>query len=59
MESLVNYLFLAVTGFVAFHGLTYRDEDGKRDFVRLFFGAIALLFFLRTIFIDILELPVF
>lgn len=51
----IDILFLAVTGFIAYHGLTYRDEEGERDFVRLLFGCIALLFFLRVLFADVLD----
>ena len=35
-------------------GLTFRNADGKKDFVRLLFGAISLLFCLRVLFFDIL-----
>ena len=37
------------------HGISYRKEDGERDFVRLLFGAISLLFCLRVFFFDILS----
>ena len=40
-EKLVNIIFLVVTFFIAQHGITYRKEDGERDFVRLLFGCIA------------------
>ena len=53
-EKLVNIIFLVVTALIAKHGITYRKEDGERDFVRLLFGAIALLFCLRVFFFDIL-----
>jgi hypothetical protein len=56
MESLVNWLFVLVTGVIAYHGLTYRTPDGDRDLVRSLFGCIALLFCLRVLFVDILEL---
>ncbi len=59
MERGVNIIFLILTGFIAYHGLTYRDKDGERDFVRLLFGSIALLFFLRVIFEDMLRIAVF
>jgi hypothetical protein len=44
---------------VAYHGLTYRDEEGESDFVRLLFGCIAFLFFLRVVIVDILGFDVF
>jgi hypothetical protein len=56
MESLVNWLFVLVTGAIAYHGLTYRNADGERDTVRILFGCIALLFCLRVLFVDILDL---
>ncbi len=59
MDSLVNWFFLVVTGAVAWHGITFRDADGERDWVRLLFGCIALMFGLRVLAIDILDLPVF
>ena len=56
MEVLVNWLFVLVTGVIAFHGITYRKPDGDRDTVRTLFGCIALLFCLRVLFVDILDL---
>lgn len=53
---LLNLVFLVVTGAVAYHGLTYRDEEGNSDTVRLLFGCIALLFFFRVLFVDVMEL---
>ncbi len=52
---LVNIIFLVVTAGVAYHGLTWRDEEGKSDFVRMLFGAIALLFFFRVLLVDVLK----
>lgn len=52
----MNLVFLIVTGAVAWHGLTYRDENGDSDTVRLLFGCIALLFFFRVLFVDVFEL---
>jgi hypothetical protein len=52
----LNLVFLAVTGGVAWHGLTFRDADGNSDTVRLLFGCIALLFFFRVLFVDVLKL---
>ena len=56
MESLVDWLFVLVTGAIAYHGLTYRSPDGDRDLVRTLFGCIALLFCLRVLLVDILGL---
>ena len=38
-ENLVNIVFLVVTALIARHGITYRNEDGERDFVRLVLDA--------------------
>ena len=53
---MVDIVFVMITGFVAYHGLTYRDEEGESDIGHLLFGAIALLFCLRILFVDILNL---
>lgn len=53
---MIDVLFVVVTGAVAYHGLTYRDEEGESDTGHLLFGAIALLFFLRVLFVDIFKL---
>lgn len=55
-ETLMNLVFLIVTGAIAYHGLTYRDEEGNSDTVRLLFGCIALLFFFRVLFVDVMAL---
>ena len=34
-EKLVNIIFLVVTALIAHHGITYRNPDGEKDFVRL------------------------
>jgi hypothetical protein len=44
-EKLVNIIFLVVTALIAHHALTYRSVEGKKDFVRLFFGCIAAIYF--------------
>lgn len=56
LEPLVNLIFLAVTGFIALHGIRYRDEEGKTDFVRLLFGCIAAVFFFMVLVQDVLGL---
>ena len=55
MEELTNWVFIFATGLIAWHGLTYRDKEGEKDFVRLLFGCIALMFFLRVLLVDILK----
>jgi hypothetical protein len=56
MADLVDWIFVLATGAIAFHGITYRNPDGERDTVRTLFGCVALLFCLRVLLVDILEL---
>jgi hypothetical protein len=56
MADLVDWIFVLVTAAIAYHGLTFRNPDGERDTLRTLFGCIALLFCLRVLFVDILEL---
>ncbi|MDW3095370.1 MAG: hypothetical protein R8G33_06845 [Gammaproteobacteria bacterium] len=51
-----DWIFLIVTAAIAFHGLTFRDKDGNSNFVHLLFGCISLLFFMRVLFVDVLNL---
>ena len=53
-ETPINMLFLAVTGFITWHGIRYRDKEGKTDFVRMLFGCIAATFFFMVLFKDVL-----
>ena len=53
-EMPINILFLAATGFIAWHGIRYRDAEGKTDFVRMLFGCIAATFFFLVLFQDVL-----
>jgi hypothetical protein len=55
-KTVFDYIFVIVTGAVAYHGLTHQNEDGDNDIGHLLFGAIALLFCLRVLFVDILKL---
>ena len=50
----MDFIFIIVTALIAWHGLTFKDNNGKKDFVRLLFGSISLLFCLRVFFYDIL-----
>ncbi len=54
LEPLVNTVFLVATGFIAWHGIRFRDADGNTDFVRLLFGSIAAVFFFMVLFEDVL-----
>jgi hypothetical protein len=58
-ESLLNWIFLGVTGFIALNGIRFRDKDGNTDFVRLLFGSIAAVFFFLVLFQDVLGLVSF
>ena len=55
-EPLVNLMFLAATGYIALHGIRFRDEEGESDFVHLLFGCIAAVFFFLVLFQDVLGL---
>ena len=56
IETLVDIVFLVVTGLIAYNGVRYRDEQGNSDFVRLLFGCIAAMFFFLILFRDVLDL---
>jgi len=51
-EALINWIFLILTGFVAWYGIRYRTVGGKPDFVHLLFGIVGAIFFLLVIFQD-------
>ena len=53
-EKLVNIIFLIVTALIAHHALTYKNAEGKKDFVRLFFGSIAAVYFFLVLLKNIL-----
>jgi len=53
-ERLVNIIFLVVTALIAHHALTYKNADGKKDLVRLFFGSIAAVYFILVLFKNVL-----
>ncbi len=54
-EPVVNIIFLAFTGYIAMHGIRFRDDEGNSDFVHLLFGSIAAVFFFMVLFQDVLE----
>ena len=56
IETLVDIVFLVVTGLIAYNGVRYRDAGGNSDFVRLLFGCIAAMFFFLILFRDVLGL---
>ncbi len=56
IETLVDIVFLVVTGLIAYNGVRYRDAQGNNDFVRLLFGCIAAMFFFLILFRDVLDL---
>ena len=55
-EKLVNIIFLITTALIAHHALTYRNAQGKKDFVWLFFGCIAAVYFILVLFKNVLGL---
>lgn len=56
MNPLINLIFLVGTGAVAWHGITYRDDNGDTEWVHLLFGCIAAVFFFGVLFQDVLGL---
>ena len=55
-EKIVNIIFLIATALIAHHALTYRNAEGKKDLVRLFFGCIAAVYFILFLFKNVLGL---
>ncbi|MGD8407515.1 MAG: hypothetical protein PVG50_03070 [Thiohalophilus sp.] len=51
---MLDWIFVLVTGLIAYHGLTYRDDNGETEIGHLLFGAIAMLFCVRVLFVDII-----
>ncbi len=58
-EPLINIIFLAATGFIAWHGIRFRDKEGEKDFVRLLFACIAAVFFFMVLLQDVLGVTQF
>ena len=56
IETLVDIVFLVVTGLIAYNGVRYRDAQGNSDLVRLLYGCIAAMFFFLILFRDVLDL---
>ena len=54
-EKLINIIFLIITAYIAHHALTYRNSEGKKDFVRLFFGCVAAIYFILVLLKNVLE----
>lgn len=52
----VDYILVLVTAFIAWHGISHRNEDGENDIGHLLFGAIALLFSTRFLLVDVFGL---
>ena len=50
LRTLLNIIFLAITGAIAYHGIRYRDEEGNTDIVRLLLAVLALRFFFWSFF---------
>lgn len=53
---MLDWIFVIITAAIAYHGLTYRDEEGETEIGHLLFGAIALLFCIRVLLVDIIGL---
>tara|TARA_B100000579_G_C22682486_1_gene780978 strand:- start:340 stop:555 length:216 start_codon:yes stop_codon:yes gene_type:complete len=55
-EKIVNIIFLIATALIAHHALTYRNNEGKKDLVRIFFGCIAAVYFILVLLKNVLGL---
>lgn len=55
-EKYIDIFFVVVTGLVAWHGLTFRDKNGEREWVHLLFGCIALFYSIWVLASDLLGL---
>ena len=53
---MLDFIFVFVTGAIAYHGLTYRDKNGDLEWGHLVFGSIALLFCVRVLLVDVFQL---
>ncbi len=58
-DTIINIVFLAATGMIAWHAIRYRDANGESDYVRLLFGCIAAVFFCLVLFKDVLGIVSF
>lgn len=58
-EPYINLIFLMATGFIAWHGVRFRDKEGNTDTVRLLFACIAGVFFFLVLFQDVLGVAQF
>ena len=48
-----------IPAIIAVRGITYRNAEGKTDFVQMLFGCIAATFFFLVLFQDVLEVVQF
>lgn len=55
LEPFINTMFLVATGYIAWHGIRFRDKEGNTETVHLLFGCIAAIFFAMVLFQDVLE----
>ena len=53
-EAMLNWLFLILTGVIAWYTLRTSKVGGKPDFMRLLFGTIAAIFFFLVLFQDVI-----
>ena len=51
IEAIINGYFFVFNCTNRMAWITFKSTNGKKDFVRLLFGAIALLFCLRVFFL--------
>lgn len=53
-DTVVDLIFVMVTGAVAWHGLSFRDKKGDPELVHMLFGAISAMYCLWILMVDLL-----
>ncbi len=51
----MDWIFVMACAAIAYHGITFRDENGERETGHLVFGCIALFYACWVFFADILD----
>ena len=53
-DTVVNLMFVLITGAVAWHGLSFRTKNGDPELVHMLFGAISAMYCLWVLTVDLL-----
>ena len=51
---MLDIIFVLVTGAIAYHGLTFRDEEGESEIGHLLFGSIVRYLLILSVFSELL-----